>query len=309
MARRLRLHVPGGFYHVTLRGNHRQPVFFAASDRDRLDDVVAEATDRLAARIHAYCWMTNHMHLLVQISDAPLGKLIQRIASRYARAVQARLETTGHLFERRYHAVLVDVDAYLTTLVRYIHLNPVRAGLVADPAEYAWSSHRAYLGQCCRSWLTTEFTMRVLGNSPDHAAARYRALMGSGEPANWGEGSLIPHRDAPQILGSDQFVRKISGPAYRPSSHKNLGDVIQECSARFKETPLSLTSRNRSGNLAIARAWIGHAALAGRIANVSEVAKCLGRTEGAIRYLMKQHPHDPTEPDGESVRQHQMFRS
>lgn len=309
MARRLRLHVPGGFYHVTLRGNHRQPIFFTEADRDRLDNVVAEATGRMAAQIHAYCWMTNHVHLLVQISDAPLGKLIQRIASRYARAVQTRLDTTGHLFERRYHAILVDVDAYLTTLVRYIHLNPVRAGLVADPAEYPWSSHRVYLGLCRRDWLTTEFTMRVLGNRPDYAAARYRELMGSQEPAIWGEGVLIPHRDAPQILGSDQFVQKIKGSAHRPPSHRNLDDVIQECSALFEESPISLASRNRSAKLSIARAWIGHEALGRRVASVSEVAERLGRTEGAIRHLMKQHPLHPAEPDYESVHRHQMVRS
>jgi REP element-mobilizing transposase RayT len=125
MARRLRLHVPGGFYHVTLRGNHQQPIFFAATDRDLLNRIVAEAIAELRARIHAFCWMTNHVHLLVQVSDEPLGRLMHRIASKYARTVQARIATTGHLFERRYHAALVDTDRYLIAVLRYIHLNPV----------------------------------------------------------------------------------------------------------------------------------------------------------------------------------------
>lgn len=308
MARRLRLHVPGGFYHVTVRGNHRQPIFFAASDRDRLDDIVAEATDHVAARIHAYCWMTNHIHILVQISDAPLGKLIQRIASRYARAVQARLETTGHLFERRYHAILVDADAYLMTLVRYIHLNPVRGGLVADPAEYPWSSHRNYLGLCQRDWVTTKFTLGVLGNHPDHAVAKYRELMDGPGPSHWGEGDLIPNRDAPEVLGSKEFVLTVKGSDFHPRSHKSLDDVMRECSEQFKETSNSLASKLRSPNLAIARAWIGHEALKGRIASVSEVAKRLGRTEGCIRYLMKQHPHDSDEPNYDSVHRHQIYQ-
>ena len=129
MSRPLRLHVPGGFYHVTLRGNHRQDIFRTPVDRELLDNLVGEALLELYARVHAYCWMPNHIHLVAQVSDIPLGKLVMRIASRYARKHQQDLKTTGHLFERRYHAVLVDADAYLLTLIRYIHLNPVRAGL------------------------------------------------------------------------------------------------------------------------------------------------------------------------------------
>lgn len=289
MARRLRLHVPGGFYHVTLRGNHRQPVFFAKADRDRLDDVVAEAIHRLAARIHAYCWMTNHIHLLVQISDAPLGQLVLRIASQYARAVQARLDTTGHLFERRYHAVLVDADAYLMTLVRYIHLNPVRAGLISDPAAYPWSSHRVYLGKCQLDWVTTGFTFRMLGNQPEFAAARYREIMGSSESCRWGTGDLIPHRDEPQVIGSDDFVARVKGFQFCPRSHQSLDDLIRACSERFHVTPESLVSRSQTPALAVARAWVGHEAVAGRIASICEVARRLGRCESAIRYLMHRH--------------------
>ena len=144
MARPLRLHVAGGFYHVTLRGNHRRPIFFTDADRDLLEEVLAEALDRGAARVHAYCWMSNHLHMLVQVADVPLSRLMLRVASRYARTVQIALATTGHLFERRYPALLVDADSYLLTLLRYIHLNPVRAGLVGDAQLYRWSSAQAH---------------------------------------------------------------------------------------------------------------------------------------------------------------------
>ena len=78
-------------------------------------------------RVHAYCLMTNHVHLAIQVADVPLGRAMMRIASRYARDIQRSLHTTSHFFERRYRALLVDADEYLLTLVRYIHLNPVRA--------------------------------------------------------------------------------------------------------------------------------------------------------------------------------------
>jgi len=126
--------------------------------------------------------MTNHLHVLVQVSEVPLGSVILQIASSYARTVQARLMTTGHLFERRYHAVLVDAYSYLLALVRYIHLNPVRAGLVADPAAYRWSSHRVYPGERACDWVTRGFALSLLTTQSAAALARYREFMCSPAP-------------------------------------------------------------------------------------------------------------------------------
>lgn len=290
MARRLRLHIPGGFYHVTLRGNHRQPIFFADTDRDLLGLVVAEAVDRLAARIHAYCWMTNHLHLLVEVADAPLGRLMLRIAGQYARRVQASLATTGHLFERRYHAVLVDADSYLLTLIRYIHLNPVRAAIVSDPTDYPWSSHRAYLGQCQPTWLTTGFTLRLLGGDAAEAVQRYRTFMNTSKDCRWGEGILRPHSDQPDILGGDDFVARACADTWRPRQHRSLDDLMGECAVRFHIPPDALTSPNRSHHLAAARAWLAHRAVVEGIVSVSELARRLGRSEAALRQVMARHP-------------------
>jgi len=163
MARPPRLHLPGGFYHVTLRGNHRQAIFYRESDRAALEAIVADTLSRLAAHVHAYCWMTNHIHMLIQISDVPLWRVMLRIAGKYARAVQAAMQTTGHLFEKRYHAVLVDSEAYLLTLIRYLHLNPVSAALVGKPGDYSWSSHHEYLGTRAHPWVTTSTALLLLG--------------------------------------------------------------------------------------------------------------------------------------------------
>lgn len=143
MPRPPRLHVPGGCYHVILRGNHREPLFGSPADRTALNEIVASVIERFDARVHAFCWMTNHLHALLQIADRPLNQIMQRIAMRYSRHRHKVLRTTGHLFERRYKARLVDVDAYFLTLLRYFHLNPVRAGIVSDPGDYPWTSHRA----------------------------------------------------------------------------------------------------------------------------------------------------------------------
>ena len=169
--RRPRLHVPGACYHVTLRGNHRQDIFFSDADRCLLGHYIEAACEPTGVRIHAYCWMSNHIHLLIQVTDVPLGSFMQRISSRYARAVQARVPTTGHLFQNRYHALLVDVDRYFLALLRYIHLNPVRSGLAENPADYRWSSHRAYLGRATVGWLVTDFGLRLFDGDTARAGA------------------------------------------------------------------------------------------------------------------------------------------
>ncbi len=289
MARPPRIHAPGAFYHVTLRGNHQQPVFFHDSDRDLLNRIVAESLARLAARLHAYCWMTNHLHMLVQVSDAPLGRLMLRIASSYARRVQLRLKTSGHLFERRYHASLVDADKHLLAVLRYIHLNPVEAALVKDPADYPWSSHRTYLGLQDQRWISTDFVMRLLGTRPGATLNRYKELIDGPDQVEWGTGALVPHRQHPQIVGDDAFVRTILDSRPQKKSQKSLEQLVDECCTRFEISRDLLVSPGRGSTLVSARAWLGHQASSEQIASISAVARFLGRTEGALRHIMRRY--------------------
>ena len=124
--------------------------------------------------------MSNHLHLALQVADAPLGPIVRRIAGVYARRIQQRLPTTGHLFERRYRSVLVDADTHLLRLVRYIHLNPLRAGLVADPADYPWSGHRAYLGLSLGSVAHDRLHVAAAWNESEQRATRVREVDRSG---------------------------------------------------------------------------------------------------------------------------------
>jgi putative transposase len=290
--RKPRLHVPAAYYHVTLRGNHRQEIFFSAEDRNLLNDIVADVIPHYGARLHAYCWMTNHVHMLVQVGDTPLGRIMLRIASRYARELQARFHTTGHLFERRYHAVLVDADTYLLELVRYIHLNPVRASMVSLPADYPWSSHHAYLGQRNEPWVTTEFTLSLFHSELLQARLAYRRFVHDQSMPTRSPLQNINQNDR-RILGSDTFAAALLGSAWRPRSHQTLDMLMEEARSRFDITRHALISASRSRHLTQARAWVAHQALLLRITTLTRVAEVLGRTDSALRQSIKHHFNYP----------------
>jgi putative transposase len=287
LTRPLRVHVAGGFYHVTLRGNHRQPIFSSDQDRSLLNSIVAHALSRYGARLHAYCWMTNHLHLLLEVGQEPLTGLMRHIASGYARAYQKKLETTGHLFERRYHALLVDADSYLLELLRYVHLNPVVAKLVAAPHEFRWSSHHAYLGFAVDPWVTTEFALRMFADSPGRARARYRefldcevgALKSPLDEAR-GEGG--------QFLGSDEFIQRVSPPA-RCVTGITLGAIIEAACAEFGMDRTRLGAVSRSTLIARVRARVAARALDLGVASLSKVAREVGCDRKTLRDAMRRY--------------------
>ncbi len=286
MPRPPRLHVPGGVYHVILRGNHRQAIFTKPSDRQMLDALVAETLERFDARAHAYCWMTNHMHLALQVADAPLGPIVRRIAGVYARRIQQRLPTTGHLFERRYRSVLVDADTHLLRLVRYIHLNPLRAGLVADPADYPWSGHRAYLGLTSIPWLTTDFTLRLLGTNRNSARRAYaRLISAGGDPDDSAQFSRGMPGDT-RVLGDDGFLARITATGSRvPPTRPSLPTLEQVIAAAAREagcTVEALASASKARAVADARCRITERALAAGIASISEIARRLNRSHSSL---------------------------
>ncbi|MCL4779927.1 MAG: transposase [Gammaproteobacteria bacterium] len=275
MARPPRQHLPGGFYHVTLRGNHRQQIFSCGADRDALEDIVAEAASQTDAGIHAYCWMSNHLHMVVRVADAPLGRLMQRMASRYARYFQRTLGTTGHLFERRYHAGLVTTDMQLLAAVRYAHLNPVRAGLARDPARYRWSSHRWYLRQGGPAWLRTQFVLGMFDDDPHRARSRYAVFVAedatSTATAESATAPMAPDTDAPPTP---------SGPppaAVTRPEQIALEKLVQQICRQENVAEAALRSHSRDRHLVRIRIRIATEAVASGTASLSEVARRFNR--------------------------------
>ncbi len=271
-------------YHVTLRGNHRQDIFFTRDDRSLLTRIVRDIIVDCRAQVHAYCYMTNHVHALFQVSDTPLSRIMLLIAGRYARSVQARLQTTGHLFEKRYHALLVDADEYLLTLLRYIHLNPVRANLASSPDDYPWSSHHVYLGRRCEPWVTTEFALGMLGPDRPRATAAYEALVRSAPTR-----SPLLERNGrdPRILGGDEFAHRLLGHSWRPASNGEVEKTIADACAKFGVTEIELRSRSRLPNLVRARVWIAEQAVGAGVASIASVARHLNRDASSIRQALQ----------------------
>ena len=147
MARKPRVEYPGAFYHVMTRGNRKEAIFKDDKDRLRFLRKVLEYKERYGFILYAYILMKNHIHLLIETRDAALSKIMQGLLQSYTQWYNGKYRTVGHLFQGRYKSILCDKKVYLLNLIRYIHLNCVRAGLVRDPGEYKWSSHRIYLGR------------------------------------------------------------------------------------------------------------------------------------------------------------------
>jgi REP element-mobilizing transposase RayT len=156
MGRPLRIEYPGAVYHVTSRGDRQEPIFRAPDDRPRLLDIVDQAMARLDAEMLAFCLMGNHYHFVLRTRQANLSRLMRHINGEYTRAFNQRHGLVGHVFQGRFHSVLVDSDAYLLQACRYVELNPVRAGLVDSVELWPWCSYRAHVGiECSPCWLAT----------------------------------------------------------------------------------------------------------------------------------------------------------
>lgn len=177
MARPLRIELAGGVYHLTSRGDRREPIY--ADDADRLLwlDLFVAVCERFNWRCHAWCQMGNHYHLVVQTAEENLPRGMRQLNGVSAQAVNRRHGGIGHVFQGRYKATLVEADAYLVALARYVVLNPVRAGLCGDGREWPWSSQRALMGLIDPPpWLDTDWMFGAVPVGADGCRASIRGL-------------------------------------------------------------------------------------------------------------------------------------
>lgn len=248
MARPLRIELAGGVYHVTSRGDRREMIYGDDADRRAWVDLFGEVCEQFNWRCHAWCQMGNHYHLVVETAEANLSRGMRQLNGVYTQAVNRRHGRVGHVFQGRYKAILVEADAYLVELARYVVLNPVRAGLCKEAAERPWSSHRALLGRVePPSWLATDWVLGQFGETRARAVGRYEDFVraGVGLPPIW------QALNAQIYLGSEDFAGRM---ASRFADDEGLSEV-----PRLQRRPQSLAleayvERNSSRDGAILEA-------------------------------------------------------
>ncbi len=248
MPRHARIHAPGFLYHMMARGNNGQAVFLTPADYEAFLAALQTTRERYPFSLYAYVLMPNHFHLLLEVELAPTGRVMQALLTGYARRFNRVHHRRGHVFQGRYKAIVCERERYLSALVRYIHLNPVRAGLVKRPRDWQWSGHGEYLGTVKRGLIDPG---PVRGQLP--TSARYEAFVREGIKgryrAEWHPGESAP------FLGTEQFVKRIV-KRWEPAVVRRpppLAVLWKEAAGQAGLSPEALRYGGRSAQLVAAR--------------------------------------------------------
>lgn len=207
MARPLRIAFEGAFYHITARGNERKKIFLSHRDYEKFLSYLTDALHKYGVILHAFVLMTNHYHLIIETPKANLSSFMHSLNSAYTTYFNIKRERSGHLFQGRYKAMLIDVDNYLLELSRYIHLNPVRAGLTGRPEDYRYSSYRAYIFPKEEALNFRDLLWNMVGKGEKDGPRSYREFVETGLR----EQSKNPFREVygGVILGGKGFIQEV----------------------------------------------------------------------------------------------------
>lgn len=241
MARPLRIEYAGAWYHVMNRGAGRRAIFRGDADRRLFLSLLEDITETFGIEVHAYCLMGNHYHLLLRTPLANLARAMRHVNGVYTQRYNRRHGSDGALFRGRYKAILVDADSYLAQVSRYIHRNPVEAGIVRNPVHYRWSSYRAYLAQeKPPAWLMVAMTLSLFGRQ--NSGERYRAFveMGVDEEIK----TFYGKRRMDPVLGGAAFRKKLARRASRKQPDPEIPATRRVTSAPSKELICRETARS-----------------------------------------------------------------
>lgn len=299
MARPLRLQFPDAVYHVTARGNAQADIVVDDVHRDHWRDALRSVTIRHGWEVLSYALMDNHFHLFVRTPEPNLARGMQRFLSAYANWFARRLGRRGHVFQGRYDARLVEGDAYFWNVSRYVHLNPVRAGMVATARDWAWSSFPGFVDPArAEPWVAYDSVLRAwhgdFGGSPQDARTSYAQFVDSAEAS-----SLVsPFETAFDgwILGSDEFVdrvRRLAKETRDPADPDVPADtrlrcltvdrVLRAVTARWRINADDLRDRRNTE----ARFAFADLAIRRTDATRAEVARVLGLARGqSVAHLL-----------------------
>ena len=195
----------GAFYHVTARGNERRKIYFSEYDYQKFREYLGTAQDKYGYKLHCYVLMTNHYHILIETPNGNISKVMHYINGAYTNYLNRKRNRSGHLFQGRYKAILVDQDSYLLELSRYIHMNPVRANIVNKPEEYRNSSYKSFINRKKEDIVFRELILSMISKGKKDGLKHYKRFV---------EKSLAEDVENPLskvyggvILGGTQFIK------------------------------------------------------------------------------------------------------
>lgn len=258
MGRAHRLEFPGAFYHVMSRGNGDQVLYRKQGDFSAFIACLGEACERYGLGVHTFCLMTNHFHVVVETPHGNLSAAMHWLNSSYARGFNRKHDQRGHLFHSRYKALIIDADAYITWLSRYIHLNPVRAGMVTKPSAYRWSSYRSFIDRTWTpEWLQTGFVLNQFARTRSTARAAYRRFVerehgGAMDRriARWlREGAALEKESS--LGDTEKSLERVKLPdRRRPPPRLEVNAVLEAVSTSFRISVESIIEKGRKRNIA-----------------------------------------------------------
>ncbi|MGH7888113.1 MAG: REP-associated tyrosine transposase, partial [Candidatus Binatia bacterium] len=281
MARRPRLFAPGLLYHVIVRGNQRRKTFLNDGDYQAYLERLGRYRRKYGHTVHAYCLMPNHVHLLIESAQQPLAKFMQGLQQSYSQYFNLRHHKTGHVFQGRYKAIVCQKDEYLLQLIRYIHLNPVRAGMVNEPEQFFYSGHRAYVEGEATEVIDPRKALGLMGGR-----ARYRAFIRDGMKQGHKEEyyEVMDQR----FLGAEGFGEKLQDQQEEPRAKKRrpLDKAVEELADAVGIEPAELKSADRSWAVSKARTMIGYVLVRREGYALGEVARFFARDGATVGTLI-----------------------
>ena len=278
-------------HHVMLRGIDGRATFLNDSDRVRFCLLLQEATELHSFKVHAFCLMTNHVHLLLEPTDRPLSTGVHRFASRYAQHFNKKHKRRGYVFQGRFRSILVEDGTYLRRLVRYIHLNPVDAKMCKLPDQYPWSSYKAYVGREVYTWLSMKRVLSYFGKNRLEALDNMASHIEEKIDANL-DSKDIQKAFRIGVYGSEEFEE-----IYADNDEENIvekeieqkqvtvGQLVDEVCSRCKVNLDELRSSDKRRELVNARKVLARSAqLIGGL-NLRDVCELLDKHHGSVSRL------------------------
>lgn len=255
-----------------------------------------EGVNRFDYRIHGFCFMTNHIHLALQIGNITLSKVMQNLSFRFAQYINRKNDRSGHLFQGRYKAILVDTENYLLDLIKYIHFNPVRAFIVAQPDQYKWSSHLNYLGEKTLSWITCDWVLGIFSDVREIAISKYIKFMGTDVNLELCKKFQMGNHKKYSLIAEDSFLKKLElAQIEKIIPFLKFNDIVRLVCAFYTVDESLLHNVSRCHLNAKIRAVIGWLTQHFKIDTLTSVAAYFNRdVSGMIRTINRMINHIET---------------